>query len=172
MNNTITILRGISGSGKSSHAKASQGLHDCVTNSLDEANIKKSYNLCVLSSDAIRVELTGDMSDQSRNGEVFDIMKERLHNAIESGRWHNIMLDATHLTPKSVAYITDVLDKCNSSRYEVMVLQFPIDVEDAIANVKHRHEMGGLDVPEYVIKRQYENYKTHEEWFKCNFRTF
>lgn len=80
---SLIITVGIPGCGKSTFAKfsADRGLI------VDQ----------IISSDTIREELTGDMTNQGRNGDVFKALHERTFKAIASGQ--RTLVDATNLKP-------------------------------------------------------------------------
>lgn len=80
----LYVLVGLSGSGKSTLAAQ-----------LAESN----ENTVIVSSDAIREELTGKIEDQSRNNEVFEIFHQRIRKNLEEGK--NTIADATNLLIKS-----------------------------------------------------------------------
>ena len=146
----LYIMRGISGSGKSHCIKIAQAM--------------SSSPVTVISSDKIREELTGDMACQSRNGDVFEVMEERLKNSILNGDEH-VYVDATHLTKRSFTYIQRVIDEYEIDPDDVVIKQHHISVDSAIANVFRRQALGGLFVPEYVIKQQYKNFIAQQPYF-------
>lgn len=151
----IIAMRGISGSGKSSYVKRM---------SEDESGSVKN-TICVISSDAIRQELTGDISCQSKNAEVFQMMESRLREAIASDEFVKIYVDATHLTKSSFDYIIRVLNDYSVPVNDVLIIQHDVSVEDAIARVQKRAESGGLNVPAYAIKRQFNNLNSSQAYF-------
>ena len=55
-------------------------------------------NTELVSSDAIREEVFGDVNDQSHNGEVFNIVHKRVVAAIKNGK--DAILDSTSLSRK------------------------------------------------------------------------
>ena len=77
------VQSGVSGSGKSS----------AIAAILEAMGDKEKYLRIEL--DGIREELTGSLSDQSRNREVVEIAKERLKKALRDGQ--NVVWDATSL---------------------------------------------------------------------------
>jgi predicted kinase len=79
---TFKMLVGIPGSGKSTYAK----LH---------INESTKY----FSSDAIRKELWGDENCQQEHYKVFNLMHERVLEALKNG--YNVIYDATNVTRKS-----------------------------------------------------------------------
>lgn len=82
---TLTLMVGISGSGKSTHA----------------AKLARATDAVIVEPDAIRKELTGDATDQSRNGEVFRIAHSRATSILLDGK--SVIIDATNLDRKTRA---------------------------------------------------------------------
>lgn len=56
------------------------------------------YNAEIFSSDEIRKELTGTYEDQSQNKKVFELLHQRIKNALVEGK--NIIYDATNINKK------------------------------------------------------------------------
>ena len=81
---TLYIMCGLSGSGKSTIATQ-------IAN--------ENPNTIIVSSDAIREELTGNYEDQEHNEEVFKIFHNRIRKNLENKK--NVIADATNLTMKS-----------------------------------------------------------------------
>ena len=81
---TLWIMCGLSGSGKSTIATQ-------IAN--------ENQNTIIVSSDAIREELTGNYEDQEHNEEVFKIFHDRIRKNLENKK--NVIADATNLTMKS-----------------------------------------------------------------------
>ena len=84
MEKTVYITVGVSGCGKSTWCKKHR-----------EAHSDKSIYIC---PDEIRKELTGNVSDQSKNSEVFDLAEKRLLEGTSKGV--NVYWDATNLNPQ------------------------------------------------------------------------
>lgn len=80
----LYVMVGLSGSGKSTIAKEIAETEE---------------NTIIVSSDAIREELTGKVEDQSKNEEVFKIFHKRIREELENK--HNVVADATNITMKS-----------------------------------------------------------------------
>lgn len=77
---SLTITVGIPGCGKSTLAEKlrTEGTIDVI-----------------ISSDAIREELTGDMENQDANRAVFDLLYQRVRSGLNQGL--NVLVDATNL---------------------------------------------------------------------------
>lgn len=84
---TLIVMVGLSGSGKSTSA------NEFVKYS------PQFGEMVIVSSDAIREELTGTVNDQSRNNEVFQIFHKRIREYLLEGK--NVIADAANLTMKS-----------------------------------------------------------------------
>ena len=83
---TLHALVGIPGSGKSTLAH--------------------TFGCKIVSSDSIREELTGSESDLSRDNEVWNIFHLRV--AITLLKGHDVVADATHLSPCSRLYLQEI----------------------------------------------------------------
>jgi len=124
----LMVMCGLSGSGKSTWAER-------------EA---KQCGYEIVSSDDIRAEL-GDVNDQSRNNEVFQIFYQRIKHHLKAD--HHVIADATFLTIKERRRILEEVKdiKCYKS-CTVKVLPF----EKCLENNRARDRQ----VPEAVIYRQ------------------
>ena len=79
----FTMMVGLPGSGKST---------------LAEKIAKKDNNTIVLSSDALREELCGNIDDQTKNRDVFEVMNERTIDNLKAGK--SVVYDATNVHSK------------------------------------------------------------------------
>lgn len=105
----------------------------------------------VVCPDAIREAITGDEADQSRNVEVFEEAYRVITEEISLGR--DVVLDATNVRSdhrRTVAKIARDL----GARAEAHVMQASLD--DCLARNKARAQHGGREVPERVIRLQFE----------------
>ena len=68
----------------------------------------KLENITVICPDDIRKELTGDISDQSRNVEVWRLTYDRLRKSLENGE--DIYFSATTLTSKNLKALLNVVE--------------------------------------------------------------
>ena len=82
----LAVMVGISGSGKSTYAK---GLKTALLleNKLPSESV---------STDDIRLEITGNAEDQTQNGRVFSVARARVAAALAAGK--NCIIDATSPT--------------------------------------------------------------------------
>ncbi len=86
---TLFVTMGISGCGKSTAIKAYEKARA-------ENNLKPAV---VVSPDQIRKELTGSISNQSRNADVFALAYTRVKKALDSG--NAVLFDSTALNGKT-----------------------------------------------------------------------
>ena len=108
---------------------------------------KEGYT--VHASDIIRAEL-GDENDQSRNGEVFEILNRRVRNDLMAGK--NVCLDATNLRRKNRMHLLRMLKgiKCHK-KCVVMCVPF----EECITNNANRERQ----VPEGAMWKMHKNWQ-------------
>lgn len=121
---TLIITCGMPGCGKSTWA----ALQDNVT---------------VVSSDAIRQDLTGDITDQRRNGEVFDIFHQGISDCLAHSR--TVIADSTALDK----FARDKLRQIADERGAVLILALWANPLEAISRNADRERM----VPEDVMRR-------------------
>ena len=120
---------GISGSGKSTFA----------------GGLETSLSAKVVSTDDIRLEITGDATDQTRNGEVFGIARKRIDDLLAQGK--NAVIDATSLSQKDRRLWVD-LGKKHGAELVAYVVNRPADVAKQ-QNLKRTRQ-----VPDWVIDKQ------------------
>jgi predicted kinase len=132
----VVLPIGISGSGKSTWIK-----------SLPEGDYT------IVSPDEIRKELTGSISDQSRNAEVFLQVDNRINEAISNGE--QVILDATNLNTKLRRQFIDSLRK-NFPEVDVYYKLFPADPVISKQRIKKDldNQVDRSAVPDDVIDRQ------------------
>lgn len=133
---TIVILVGASGSGKTTYAN--QLL----------ASVRDSYHL---SPDECRLELTGDMSDQTRNGFIFNTLVPIRMNGAHA-RKLNIVFDATNPSKKARK---EIIKHAKKLGYRVEAHVFRVPIEVCIA----RNEARTRVVPTEVIMRQFAQFQ-------------
>lgn len=142
---TLIMTCGPVGSGKSTY------IENLLLTSLVDA--------MVLSPDALRKELTGNVSDQSKNGFIFSqLLPIRMNGAHALGS--NILYDATNTTRKARKEIVKHA-KWLGYEVEAHVFRVPIDV------CKARNAARERVVPNDVIDRQFAQWQdpTLEEGF-------
>lgn len=144
MNKTILwILVGLSASGKSTIATQ-------IAN--------ENPNTIIVSSDAIREELTGNYEDQEHNEEVFKIFHDRIRKNLENKK--NVIADATNLTMKSRRAIMMKVHGLNIRKVCVII---PKPFEQCKKDNLHREH----SVPDFVLDKQIRKFQIpfYEEGF-------
>lgn len=105
---TFFQMIGIPGSGKTEKAK----------------QLAKEYNAVLLSSDAIREEILGDASDQTKNNDVFEVMYKRTCEALNSGR--SVIYDATNINHRRRRVLLQQLKAHYNIKAIAIVMATPI----------------------------------------------
>ena len=124
----LYICSGIPGSGKSTYI---QGRFFC-----DDVDI--------ISPDEIRGELTGDVSDQSRNDEVWGLAHKRLHSSLTDERC--VVFDSVSADRRARKSLIKIGQKYDA---EIISLVFPVTYETAVERQKGRTRQ----VPHDVIQK-------------------
>lgn len=104
MKQFFTMMIGLSGSGKSYRAKHIKEKRPLIYNTV--------------SSDSIREEKFGDVSDQSHNEEVFNIMREKTIKLLSEGK--SVIYDATNLTIKDRKVILEEVKKLKKTNKQLV----------------------------------------------------
>src|SRR5690606_16036696 len=99
---------GISGSGKSTWIKS-----------------QTDPNTIVISPDDIRRELTGNISDQTKNAEVFQIAHKRVADALNAGK--NVIFDATNIKSRDRKSLMDYMKVHVDKSIEGLAKVFSVD---------------------------------------------
>jgi predicted kinase len=139
MNNLeFTITVGISGSGKTTWL------------------LENSTGKRVISPDEIRRELTGDVSDQTKNKEVFKIAFERVINALNNGV--SVIFDATNVVSVHRFNMLKQLKDNVVHEFKPNAKVFIINPETAKERIRIDIENGAdrSNVPDHAIDRQYK----------------
>jgi predicted kinase len=135
----IIVPIGISGSGKSKLYK-------------DEYS-----NMTIISPDLIRYELTNDISNQSKNKEVFEIVNQRVEDCVKNNV--DFFYDATNVNTK---YRKSFVDKFKGNKdVEITYVVLPADVKVSYERIRNdiKNNVNRSDVPYDVIQIQYGLYK-------------
>lgn len=125
----LTVMVGISGSGKSFHAN----------------KLQSSLNAKLIETDALRQELLGSVQDQTQNGRIFAVARDRVNKFLAEG--HNVIIDATSLNPKERR---DWIKIAHDNGAEVHAHFVSVSVEIA----KARNLQRLRQVPDWVIDKQ------------------
>lgn len=137
----LTILRGVSGSGKSTWAR--------------------QQNAVVVSRDDLRVAFFGsDGADyyavpkdvlREREDFISTVEQAAIKNALRAGK--DVISDNTHTMAK---YVNRVAKIGWADGAEVEIKMFEVPLATVLERVKRRAESGGRDVPIDTIKRQHD----------------
>lgn len=132
---TFHFVVGIVGSGKSTYAK----------------KLVAELNATLVSSDDIRLEVCGDMTDQSKNSFIFTrVIPDRITAGLSSG---DVVYDATNVSRKARKDVC-ALAKGLGAKVVAHVLQTPF--EECYRRNSARVERV---VPDFVIDRQIAAYQ-------------
>ena len=134
----LIILTGAPGSGKSTWAKDYQKTHQ---------------NCYIISSDAIRYEITGRFDDHTRQPEVWALFEKRIHEYANKSEDVTVILDA--LCDLNSLRIKYVKENPEYDKYTLVV--FPRSFE----YVKKYNKMRNQEVwvPDDVLKMLYDKYE-------------
>ena len=116
----------------------------------------KDYKDCVqVSPDLIREELTGDISNQSKNKEVFKLAFERVDEYLNKGQ--NVFFDATNVNKSQRK---NFIDKYKDTDVEVIYVILPADIDLSWKRIRAdiRDNKNRSDVPYFALVRQKEQY--------------
>jgi predicted kinase len=132
MNNTLYIMVGLPGSGKSTYAK----------------NFIKDKDIEYLSSDSLRAVYGKDETDQSVTSIVFGHIKKKVDESLKDGK--NVLVDATSVNRKERS---DYINTAKKYGAKVVAIVFKMDRQGLIERNKKRGEQGGRVVPDWVIDK-------------------
>lgn len=135
MKGILIVTVGIPGSGKTSWVK-------------DYIEENKDKNIEVISSDEIRKELLNDIKNQSKNKEVFDVMKKRTKESLSNG--HITIYEATNISSKRRRALLKEMKKYYSKA--ICLFKYK-NLIDCIVDNDTRNKR----VPDEVIERMYKN---------------
>lgn len=140
--NTLYMMVGIAGSGKSTFA------NDMATD----------IGAVVVSTDEIRGLLYGDESIQGDGSKVFAIAKDFIRFYLSLG--YSVIFDATNV---KASYRKEFLSHFDNVRKEAIAIEVPYEI--AMEQNKKRKRR----VPKCVIKRMYDGYErpSVSEGFDC-----
>lgn len=116
----------------------------------------KDYKDCVqVSPDIIREELTGDISNQTKNKEVFKLAFERVDEYLNKGQ--DVFFDATNVNKSQRKNFTD---KYIGTDVDVVYVVLPADIDLSWKRIRKdiRENKNRSDVPYFALVRQKEQY--------------
>lgn len=114
--------------------------------------VDKYKDFIIISPDEVREELTGDIKDQSRNQEVFDIVYKRMITYLKNG--FNVIYDATNCRSTYRIRILDVVSKLASN---IICFVSTAPISECLKQNSERN----YNVPEHVIERMYFTLRKH-----------
>ena len=116
-----------------------------------------SPNVLIVCPDDIRRELTGNISDQSRNGDVWAAAEERIYNGLSDGRY--VILDATNVGTRNRV---GLLNKVKGMKPGISCYATVFDCNPDVSKERIGRDIeNGVDrsnVPSFVIDRMYGQY--------------
>lgn len=116
----------------------------------------KDYKDCVqVSPDLIREELTGNISNQTKNKEVFKLAFERVDEYLNKGQY--VFFDATNVNKGQRKKFTD---KYIGTDVKVVYVVLPADIDLSWKRIRKdiREKKNRSDVPYFALVRQKEQY--------------
>ncbi len=102
-----------------------------------------------MSSDAIREELSGDATDQSKNGQVFNVFHQRIGETLAQDR--DVVADSTTLDRRSRDELRSIADTFDA---EIHLVLFTNNDQAAIRNAQRDRV-----VPSDVMTRMLDKYE-------------
>jgi len=109
----------------------------------------------VYSSDDLRVELYGNINNQSHNEALFIELYKRIRDSLKAGK--NVILDATNISYKKRISFLDTLKNIECDKIAIFMAT---PYEDCLRLNKLRERV----VPEFIIKRMYENFNVPQRF--------
>lgn len=137
--NTLIVMCGISGSGKSTKAK----------------ELASKYNALIVSTDEIRAKVFKDINDQKHNKEVFQIAYKTINILIEQSI--NVIFDATNIKYSSIKELKKNIKYWDDINKILYIIDTPIDKAIKQNNARDRV------VPTEVIIRQAKTFKSNRD---------
>ena len=130
----------------------------CSGKSTKAFEFAAEYDANIHSSDAIRAELLGDINNQNNNNLVFQTLHKRIKDDLRNGK--SCIYDACNVHYKErIAFLREIKDISCKKICVMMATPYEVCIERS--NNRDRH------VPEYVIKRMYNNFNIpywYEGW--------
>ena len=146
----MIVTVGIAGSGKSYWSKEF---------------VKNNPDWRIVSTDVLRKQLTGDVSNQSQNKDVWRIAYAELESYLSENI--NVIFDSTACNISTIKKFVEIANRFNS-KIEFKV--FYCDPKLAYKIIESDIEAGidRSDVPFEVIENQYKNFKEVVKYLKEN----
>jgi predicted kinase len=138
LNNTLYIVVGLPGSGKSTYA----------------TNFIKDKDIEYLSSDELRAKFGSGETDQTCTNQVFGHIKRKVDEFLKDGK--NVLVDATNVNRKERS---DYINTTKKYGTKIVAIVFKMDRQGLIDRNKKRGEQGGRVVPTFVIDKMLAKYE-------------
>lgn len=146
----LVITRGISGSGKSTKAKAWVAEDPANRRRVNRDNLRMSvYGSYVLEPDNV----AGGLSVAQKEHYISEIQANAVRNFLRAG--YSVIIDDTNLIGKIVRGWYSLAIEFNA-KFRVMDVEVTLD--EALKNNAKRASLGGRDVPIHVIERQFKRH--------------
>lgn len=120
-------------------------------------------DLTLVSPDLIRKELTGSISDQRKNKEVFEEVDRRVADLVKKGE--SFFYDATNVNP---TFRKQFSDRFKGTDVKIIYVVMPADVNESYRRIKNdlKNNVDRSNVPAYALTRQLGMYNSS---IKSNF---
>lgn len=105
----------------------------------------------IVSTDRMREELTGDMSDQSRNDEVFDALYTKIRTHLSAG-WP-VAVDATNLRQEYREVLKAIADEVDADTYA-----YRFAISNDFDTCQQRNMSRDRVVPEPIMRRFHKTF--------------
>lgn len=141
--NDFIVAIGLPASGKSTYGEM-----------LRHQKCRRVVPIEIVSSDAIREEVFGDVNDQKHNGEVFNIMFQRSREALKNGK--DVYYDATNLSAKRrMALIKQIRGTRDIPEVRFCCVIFATPYVGCVLRNEKRERV----VPLYAMDRMYKSFQ-------------
>lgn len=146
----LIITRGISGSGKSTKAKEWVAEDPANRRRVNRDKLRMSvYGAYVLESD----DVDGGLSAGQKESYITEIQANAARNFLRAG--YSVIIDDTNLMGPFVRFWYSIAKEFDVT---FTVMNVEVSLEEALKNNAKRASMGGREVPEFVIERQFTKY--------------
>ena len=112
-------------------------------------------DLAIVSPDLIRKELTGSISDQTKNREVFQRVDKLVEQLVKEGR--DFFYDATNV---NTDFRKAFVEKFRGTDVEIVYVILPADVAVSMKRIKNdlKESVDRANVPTHALVRQFGMY--------------
>ena len=146
----LIITRGISGSGKSTKAKAWVAEDPTSRRRVNRDNLRMSvYGAYVLEADTV----PDGLNVAQKENYITEIQANAVRNFLRAG--YSVIIDDTNLLGPVVRGWYSLAKEFNA---KFTVMDVEVSLEEALKNNMKRASLGGRDVPTYVIERQFKRH--------------